>query len=141
VLPAVLLVTLHPRRRELQQQPMQLQQHNLYSRRGGSLRTVKVLLLRLRDFAALQLHGGMQALWNKLCCWPGVMKSARWIFFWRVEWRRLRCSAGRHWGHAPLLLAAQALARLPSDRAILIVRMIPQEKVDGAVTLISSIPW
>ena len=46
------ILTLQPRRRELQQQPMQLQQHNLYSRRGGSLRTVKVLLLRLRDFAA-----------------------------------------------------------------------------------------
>jgi hypothetical protein len=59
------------------------------------------------------------------------------LSFWRVEWRILRCS----WRHALLLLAAQALTMLSSDRAILIMRVIPQEKVDGAVTLTSSIPW
>ena len=61
------------------------------------------------------------------------------IGFGRVDLRRLRCS----WRHAPLLLAGQAqpLTMLPSDRAILIMRVIPQEKVDGEVTLTSSIPW
>ena len=66
---------------------------------------------------------GPLMIWDK----PWVYGPFLHLFHWRLTlW---------------LPLAAQALAMLPSDRAILIMRVIPQEKVDGAVTLTSSIPW